>query len=64
MDDVITVSSDSEKGEDSDVEIIGSFSDVMTRAADDVMTRAADPLPLTAVRVDVGAVNVNVPTVR
>ncbi|XP_074505566.1 uncharacterized protein simc1 isoform X4 [Sebastes fasciatus] len=62
MDDVITVSSDSEKGEDSDVEIIGSFSDVMTRAADDVMTRAADPLPLTAVRVDVGAVNVNVPT--
>ncbi|XP_037635503.1 SUMO-interacting motif-containing protein 1 isoform X2 [Sebastes umbrosus] len=68
MDDVISVSSDSEK-EDSDVEIIGSFSDVMTRAddvmtraADDVMTRAADPLPLTAVRVDVGAVNVNVPT--
>ncbi|XP_028445807.1 uncharacterized protein simc1 isoform X1 [Perca flavescens] len=50
MDDVISLSSDSN---DSDVEIIGSFCNVMTKS---------DPLPLTAVRVDVDAVNVNVPT--
>ncbi|XP_034739850.1 SUMO-interacting motif-containing protein 1 isoform X3 [Etheostoma cragini] len=48
--DVISLSSESN---DSDVEIIGSFSNVMTKG---------DPLPLTAVRVDVDAVNVNVPT--
>lgn len=53
MDDVITLSSDSEK-DDSDVEIVGSYSHVMTKD---------DPLPLTSVRVDVDAVNVNVPTV-
>lgn len=53
MADVITLSSDSEK-DDSDVEIVGSYSHVMTKD---------DPLPLTSVRVDVDAVNVNVPTV-
>ncbi|XP_071313215.1 uncharacterized protein simc1 isoform X2 [Trachinotus anak] len=44
MDDVITLSSD-----DSDVEIVGSFS------------TKADLLPLSAVRVDVDAVSVNIP---
>lgn len=53
--DVITLSSDSDE-EDSDVEIVGSYSNVMTKA---------DPLPpLTAVRVYVDAVDVNVPTVN
>ncbi|XP_070769901.1 SUMO-interacting motif-containing protein 1 [Enoplosus armatus] len=51
MDGVITLSSDSDV-DDSDVEIVGSYSNIMTKA---------DPLPLTAVRVDVDAVNVNVP---
>ncbi|XP_035524747.1 SUMO-interacting motif-containing protein 1 isoform X1 [Morone saxatilis] len=50
--DVITLSSDSDK-DDSDVEIVGSYSNIMIKA---------DPLPLSAVRVDVDAVNVNVPT--
>lgn len=54
MDGVITLSSDSEN-DDSDVEIVGSYSNIMTKT---------ELLPLTAVRVDVGAVtNVNVPTV-
>ncbi|XP_054453046.1 SUMO-interacting motif-containing protein 1 isoform X2 [Anoplopoma fimbria] len=48
MDEVITLSSDSDP-EDSDVEIIGSFSNAMSKS---------DPLPLTAVRVEVDAVNV------
>ncbi|XP_029298195.1 uncharacterized protein simc1 isoform X2 [Cottoperca gobio] len=43
----VCLSSDSDK--DSDVEIIGSFCNVMTKA---------DPLPLSAVRVDVDSVNV------
>lgn len=47
--DVITLSSDSE--DDSDVEITGSFINTMGRA---------DILPLSAVRVDVDAVKVNV----
>lgn len=52
--DVITLSSDSDE-DDSDVEIVGSYSNVMTKA---------DPLPpLTAVRVYVDAVDINVPTV-
>lgn len=51
MDDVICLSSDSDK-DDSDVEIVGSYCNLMTKG---------DPLPLTAVRVDVDAVNVNVP---
>lgn len=50
MADVISVSSD-----DSDVEIVGSYNNVMTKA---------DPLPLTAVRVDIDVVNANVPPVR
>ncbi len=55
MDGVITLSSDSDK-DDSDVEIVGSFSNIMTKT---------DLLPLTALRVDVGAVtSVNVPRVR
>ncbi|XP_023127457.2 SUMO-interacting motif-containing protein 1 [Amphiprion ocellaris] len=45
MEDVITVSSD-----ESDVEIVGCYNKV-----------AADPLPLSAVRIDVGAVNVRIP---
>lgn len=49
MADVISVSSD-----DSDVEFIDSYNNVMTKA---------DPLPLTAVRVDVDVVNANVPLV-
>ncbi|XP_068442280.1 SUMO-interacting motif-containing protein 1 [Clinocottus analis] len=49
MDDVITLSSDSEN-DDSDVEVIGSFGAVMTKA---------ESLPLTAVRVDV---DINVST--
>lgn len=53
MDDVITLSSDSDEDE-SDVEVVGSYSNIMTKP---------DPLPLTAVRVYVDAVNVNVPTV-
>ncbi|XP_037315930.2 uncharacterized protein simc1 isoform X1 [Pungitius pungitius] len=48
MDDVITLSSDSDTG-DSDVEIVGSFSNVEPKP---------DPLPLTAVRVEVEALNV------
>ncbi|XP_042349435.1 uncharacterized protein simc1 isoform X2 [Plectropomus leopardus] len=47
MDDVITLSSDSDK-DDSDVEIIGCFSNIMTKD---------DPLPLTAVRVHVDDVS-------
>ena len=54
MDELITISSDSDKDEDSDVEIIGCFSNVVKRD---------DPLPLSAVRVDVDAVKVNIPTV-
>lgn len=55
MEDVITLSSESDSDkEDSDVEIVGSYSNISS----------ADPLPLTAVRVDVNAVmNVKVPTV-
>ncbi|KAL3044925.1 hypothetical protein OYC64_013238 [Pagothenia borchgrevinki] len=53
MDELITISSDSDKDEDSDVEIIGCFSNVVKRD---------DPLPLSAVRVDVDAVKVNIPT--
>lgn len=49
MDDVISVSSG-----DSDVEITGSYNNVVTKA---------DPLPLTAVRVDLDVVNANVPLV-
>ncbi|XP_049441276.1 SUMO-interacting motif-containing protein 1 isoform X1 [Epinephelus fuscoguttatus] len=49
MADVITLSSDSEK-DDSDVEIIGCYSNVMTKD---------DPLPLTAVRVHVDDINVS-----
>ncbi|XP_008275942.1 uncharacterized protein simc1 [Stegastes partitus] len=45
MEDVITLSSD-----DSDVEIVGGYNRV-----------AADPLPLSAVRIDVDAVNVRIP---
>ncbi|XP_056295993.1 uncharacterized protein simc1 isoform X2 [Pseudoliparis swirei] len=45
MDDVITLSSDSDK-DDSDVEIIGSFGAIVTKAE-------ASPLPLSAVRVSV-----------
>uniref|UniRef100_A0A3P8TL44 SUMO interacting motifs containing 1 n=1 Tax=Amphiprion percula TaxID=161767 RepID=A0A3P8TL44_AMPPE len=45
MEDVITVSSD-----ESDVEIVGCYNKV-----------AADPLPLSAVRIDVDAVNVRIP---
>lgn len=45
MEDVITLSSD-----DSDVEIVGCYNKV-----------AADPLPLSAVRIDVDAVNVRIP---
>uniref|UniRef100_UPI0037E86989 uncharacterized protein simc1 isoform X2 n=1 Tax=Semicossyphus pulcher TaxID=241346 RepID=UPI0037E86989 len=52
MTDVITLSSESDE-DDSDVEIVGSYSHFMTKA---------DPLPLSAVRVDVDALNVNVPT--
>ncbi|XP_036932325.1 SUMO-interacting motif-containing protein 1 isoform X2 [Acanthopagrus latus] len=54
MEDVITLSSESDSDkEDSDVEIVGSYSNISS----------ADPLPLTAVRVDVNAVmNVKVPT--
>ncbi|XP_026213642.1 SUMO-interacting motif-containing protein 1 isoform X2 [Anabas testudineus] len=48
MADVISVSSD----DDSDVEILGSYNNVRTKA---------DPLPLAAVRVDVDVVNANVP---
>ncbi|XP_070693562.1 uncharacterized protein simc1 [Pempheris klunzingeri] len=51
MEDVISLSSDSDK-DDSDVEIVGCYTNILTRA---------DPLPLTAVRIDVDAVNVNVP---
>lgn len=53
MDDVITLSSDSDEDE-SDVEIIGSYSNITTKP---------DPQPLTAVRVYVDAVDVKVPTV-
>lgn len=53
MENVITLSSDSDK-EDSDVEIVGCYSNVTTKA---------EVLPLTAVRVDVSALKVNVPTV-
>lgn len=49
MDEVITLSSNSD---DSDVEIVGSFT-----------TTKDEPQPLTAVRIDVKAVNVNVPPV-
>lgn len=52
MDDVITLSSDSDE-EDSDVEIVGSFSDVVPKA---------EPLPLTSVRVEVESLDVR--TVR
>ncbi|XP_010771079.1 uncharacterized protein simc1 [Notothenia coriiceps] len=52
MDEPIIISSDSDKDEDSDVEIIGCFSNVVKRD---------DPLPLSAVRVDVDTVKVNVP---
>lgn len=48
MDDVITLSSDSDE-EDSDVEIVGSFSDVVPKA---------EPLPLTSVRVEVESLDV------
>ncbi|XP_072251936.1 uncharacterized protein simc1 [Leuresthes tenuis] len=47
MDEMITLSSD-----DSDVEIVGSFSEFTTKT---------DPLPLSEVRVDIEAVNVNIP---
>lgn len=53
MEDVITLSSDSDEDQ-SGVEVVGSCSNIMTKP---------DPLPLTAVRVYVDAVNVNVPTV-
>ncbi|XP_063733045.1 SUMO-interacting motif-containing protein 1 [Eleginops maclovinus] len=54
MDEVITISSDSDKDDDSDVEIVSSFTNVVTRD---------DLLPLSAVRVDVDAVKaVDVPT--
>ncbi|XP_059201554.1 uncharacterized protein simc1 isoform X2 [Centropristis striata] len=52
MDDVITLSSDSDK-DDSDVEIIGSYTNGLSRA---------EPLPLSAVRIDVDSISVNVPT--
>lgn len=52
MDDVITLSSDSDK--DSDVEIVGSYGGVMIKP---------DPLPLAAVRVDVSDASINLPTV-
>ncbi|CAJ1058585.1 uncharacterized protein simc1 isoform X1 [Xyrichtys novacula] len=51
MGDVIVLSSGSDE-EDSDVQIVGSYSHFMT---------TADPLPLSQVRVDVDALNVNVP---
>ncbi|CAG5991261.1 unnamed protein product [Menidia menidia] len=47
MEEMITLSSD-----DSDVEIVGSYSE---------FTSKADPLPLSDVRVDIEAVNVNIP---
>lgn len=50
MDEVISLSSD-----DSDIEIVGSYNGFISKP---------DPLPLSAVRVDVDAVNVNVPPVR
>lgn len=53
MDDVITLSSDSD-GDDCDVEIVGSYN---------VKTHD-DPMPLSAVMIDVSGVNVKVPTVR
>ncbi|XP_068181561.1 uncharacterized protein simc1 [Antennarius striatus] len=49
--DVIDISSGSD-GDDSDVEIVGSYGKILTRD---------DPLPLSAVRVDVNALKVNVP---
>ncbi|CAK6966299.1 uncharacterized protein LOC128362953, partial [Scomber scombrus] len=51
MDDVITLSSDSDK-DDSDVEILGSYSDVKIKT---------DPPPLAAVRVDVGYTGIKLP---
>eukprot|EP00064_Thunnus_orientalis_P005350 superscaffoldBa00000517_g5364 len=53
MDDVITLSSDSDK-DDSDVEIVGSYNNVMMRT---------EPPPLAAVRVDVGYAGIKLPTV-
>lgn len=50
MDDVIVLSSDNDE-DDSDVEVIGSYSHFMTNA---------EPLPLSAVRVHVDDVGVNV----
>ncbi|XP_074531001.1 uncharacterized protein simc1 [Halichoeres trimaculatus] len=52
MGDVIVLSSDNDE-EDSDVEIVGSYRDFRTKA---------DPPPLSEVRVDVDALNINVPT--
>lgn len=52
MDDVITLSSDSDK-DDSDVEIVGSYNNVMMRT---------EPPPLAAVRVDVGYAGIKLPT--
>ncbi|KAM7389677.1 hypothetical protein PAMP_023640 [Pampus punctatissimus] len=55
MDDVITLSSDSDK-DDSDVEIVGAYSNKIN------ITIKADPQPLAAVRGDVGDAAFNVPT--
>lgn len=53
MDDVITLSSDSDE-DDSDVEIVGSYN-----------VKTPDyPMRLSAVKTDVSGVNVKVPTVR
>lgn len=53
MADVITLSSDSDEDE-SDVEIIGSYRNVLTKP---------EPQPLTDVRIYVDAVDIKVPTV-
>lgn len=50
MDDVITLSSDSDE-DDCDVEIVGSYN-------------VKTPMLLSAVKIDVSGVNVKVPTVR
>lgn len=53
MDDVITLSSDSDE-DDCDVEIVGSYN----------VKTPDDPTLLSAVKIDVSGVNVKVPTVR